>query len=254
MEKKELVCHRLHLKDCQVRVRNLKIISTEAEKDGKCLELEDCEGAFLEGCTFSCASNTSDMAPYPASRNLAAAILCINSTVEIKNCSISAPGLDARGLVVEAGSLVEVTDTEFSGTFNSAVWCHGEGSKCTLTGGFVKQCGGYGALYCSHGGQLEASLVEEGGNISHIFIIFFFSRKETHEVVESLCCTRGAGWFWTRVDLMEISGVALAAGGVEGGASPTAPLTQMDRSSLSCFRYINQYVVTCWLRLELFPL
>merc|ERR1712032_216970 len=30
--------------------------------------------------------------------------------------------------------------------------------------GFVKQCGGYGALYCSHGGQLEASLVEEEGN------------------------------------------------------------------------------------------
>ena len=173
-----------------MRVRNLKIISTEAAKDGKCLELEDCEGAFLEGCTFSCASNTSDMAPYPASRNLAASILCINSTVEIKNCSIFAPGLDARGLVVEAGSLVEVTDTEFSGTFNSAVWCHGEGSKCTLSGGFVKQCGGYGALYCSHGGQLEASLVEEGGT----FLIFsssssFPGRKPTR--LWSLCAAHG---------------------------------------------------------------
>jgi len=164
VEKKELLCHRLHLKDCQVRVRNLKIISLEAEKDGKCLELEDCQEALLEGCTFTCASPTSDMAPYPPTRNLASAISCINSTVEIKSCSISAPGLDARGLIVEGGSLVAVTDTGFSGTFNSAVWCHGEGSKCTLTRVSVKQCGGYGALYCSHAALLEAELVEEEGN------------------------------------------------------------------------------------------
>ena len=48
VEKKEFVCHRLHLKDCQVRVRNLKIISAEVEKDGKCLELEECRGALVD--------------------------------------------------------------------------------------------------------------------------------------------------------------------------------------------------------------
>ena len=172
MEKKELLCHRLHLKDCQVRVRNLKITSMEGEKDGKCLYLEDCEGALLEGCTFTCASPTSDMAPYPASRNLAAAISCFNSTVQIKSCSISAPGLDARGLVVEGGSLVEMSNSGFSGTFNSAVWCHGERSRCRLSRCSVKQCGGYGALYCSHGGLLEAALVEEEGNL--FFSLFLF--------------------------------------------------------------------------------
>ena len=191
VEKKEFVCHRLHLKDCQVRVRNLKIISAEVEKDGKCLELEECKGALVEGCTFSCASNTSDMAPYPASRNLAAAIVCRNSTVEIKNCSISAPGLDARGLVVEGGSMVEVVDTEFSETFNSAVWCHGEGSRCSLIRDKVKECGGYGALYCSHGAQLEASLIQEERNLpfpSFSFSPSFPGEKSTR--LWSLCPTR----------------------------------------------------------------
>ena len=75
-----------------------------------------------------------------------------------------APGLDARGLVVEGGSLVEVTDSGFTGTFNSAVWCHGERSRCSLSRVSVKQCGGYGALYCSHGALLEAALVEEEGD------------------------------------------------------------------------------------------
>ena len=172
-----------------MRVRNLKIISMETERDGKCLELEDCEGALLDGCTFTCASPTSDMAPYPPTRNLAAAISCSNSTVDIKNCSISAPGLEARGLVVNGGSLVAVTDTGFSGTFNSAVWCHGEGSKCRLTRVSVKQCGGYGALYCSHAGLLEATSVEEEGNLFYLFntllILSFAGRKPTR--VWSVC-------------------------------------------------------------------
>ena len=186
VEKKELLCHRLHLKDCQVRVRNLKITSMEGEKDGKCLYLEDCEGALLEGCTFTCASPTSDMAPYPASRNLAAAISCFNSTVQIKSCSISAPGLDARGLVVEGGSLVEMSNSGFSGTFNSAVWCHGERSRCRLSRCSVKQCGGYGALYCSHGGLLEAALVEEEGNLFFSFSSSSFPGRKSSRVW-SLC-------------------------------------------------------------------
>ena len=63
----------------------------------------------------------------------------------------------------------------------------------------------------------------------YFFFIFFFSRKETHEGAESLCCTAGAEPFWIRVDLMETSGVASAAGGVAARPSPTARLTQMDR-------------------------
>ena len=145
-----------------MKVRNLKITSLETKKNGKCLELVGCQGVLVEGCTFFCLSSTSDMAPYPARQDLAAAISCVNSSVKIKECSVIASGLDARGLVVEAGSLVDLVDSEFSETFNSAVWCHGEASKCSLTNVVVKRCGGYGALYCSHGARLEASRVEQG--------------------------------------------------------------------------------------------
>ena len=54
--------------------------------------------------------------------------------------------------------------------------------------------------------------------------------------MESLYCTPRVGSFWTQADLTETSGVALGAAGVEGEPSPTALLTQTDRSSLaSCF-------------------
>ena len=192
---KEVVCHRLCFKECQVKVRNLKIISLETKKDGKCLELVGCQGALVEGCTFFCLSSTSDMAPYPARQDLAAAISCVNSSVKIKECSVIASGLDARGLVVEAGSLVDLVDSEFSETFNSAVWCHGEASKCSLTNVVVKRCGGYGALYCSHGARLEASRVEQGKKYLalSVFHLIICSRRKTHVGVESSSCTATAG-------------------------------------------------------------
>jgi len=209
------------------------------------LDLEDCEGALLEGCTFTCASPTSDMAPYPPSHNLAAAISCRNSTVQIKSCSISAPGLDARGLVVEGGSLVEVTDSGFSGTFNSAVWCHGDRSRCSLSRVSVKQCGGYGALYCSHAGLLEAALVEEEGNPRGCGVFVLHSGSRT--VLDS---SRFDGNKWSGFGCRWSGGGGhkkterqkdkkterqkdknkWTAGGVEGGPSPTAHLTQMDRA------------------------
>ena len=192
---KEVVCHKLCFKECQVKVRNLKITSLETKKDGKCLELEGCQGALVEGCTFFCLSSTSDMAPYPARQDLAVAISCVNSSVKIKECSVIASGLDARGLVVEAGSLVDLVDSEFSETFNSAVWCHGEESKCSLTNVVVKRCGGYGALYCSHGARLEASRVEQGKKYLalSVFHLIICSRRKTHVGVESSSYTATAG-------------------------------------------------------------
>ena len=122
-------------------IRNVVFRTTESG-GGKCLQLEECEGAVLEGCTFSCPSPTLDMAPYPARAATAAALYCTDSTVKVSRCRLEAAGLEARGLVVEGRSRVEVEDCQFLATFSSAVWVKGREAHCRLARVAVKQCGG----------------------------------------------------------------------------------------------------------------
>ena len=51
---------------CQVKIRNITIESAENTKNGKCVELEDCDNFEITHCSLKCFSETSDLAPYPA--------------------------------------------------------------------------------------------------------------------------------------------------------------------------------------------
>ena len=173
VEGRELVARRIHFTHCKVTIKNITFRTTE-DPNGKCLHLEDCEGAELSGCTFCCRSPTTDLAPYPGTPHLAAALVCTRSRVSVSQCQVTAPGLEARGLVVEGGSRVTVTNTTFTSTWNSGVWVQG-GGRCRLERGAVRSCGGwvvcfllpcprYGALYCTTGGCLEVEDVEQEAN------------------------------------------------------------------------------------------
>lgn len=140
VEGREVVCHRLHFKDCRVVIRNVRFTTTSAP-NGKCVEVEDCGTVELEGCTFSCTSASTDLAPYPAREATAAAIYATNSEVRVAGCTVTAPGVEARGLVVAAGARATVTNSSFTATFNSAVWCWKE-AWCRLEQVKVKDCGG----------------------------------------------------------------------------------------------------------------
>ena len=79
VEKKTVECQRIHLKgilikselfhnlfyqDCEVKIRNI-VFKTVEGMNGKCLELESCDGAEISGCSFVCHSSSQDKAPYP---------------------------------------------------------------------------------------------------------------------------------------------------------------------------------------------
>ena len=70
------------------------------------------------------------------------------------DCDISGAGLDARGLVVDRGAVVEMDGTAIHDTWSSGIWARG-GSRALVSRSSVRRCGGYGAVYCTNGSFLK---------------------------------------------------------------------------------------------------
>ena len=80
----------------------------------------------------------------------------MSSSGKVSGCDISGPGLDARGVVLDKQSHVEIDTCNIHDTWNSGVWARG-GSACSILDSSVSRCGGYGALYSTNGATLRAS-------------------------------------------------------------------------------------------------
>ena len=87
-------------------------------------------------------------------RKLSAAIQCVSSSGKVSGCDISGPGLDARGIVVDKQSSVDIDTCNIHDTWNSGIWARG-GSACSISESSVVRCGGYGALYSTNGATLR---------------------------------------------------------------------------------------------------
>ena len=77
-------------------------------------------------------------------------------------CEIEAPGLDARGVVIEGSKETVLEDCSLENCFSSGVWV--KGGRCRVVGGSVVGCGGYGALYCTNGATMVVDRVKQEGN------------------------------------------------------------------------------------------
>ena len=60
--------------------------------------------------------------------SVSAAVYCQGGEGEIKGCSISAPGLEARGVILEQGARVSLSNCQLHHTFNSALWARNRSS------------------------------------------------------------------------------------------------------------------------------
>ena len=89
-------------------------------------------------------------------KSLAASVQCLSSSGKIVGCDISSPGLEARGVVLDRHSHVDMDTCTVHDTWNSGVWARGE-STCTITSSTVIQCGGYGAIYSTNGAVIKVS-------------------------------------------------------------------------------------------------
>ena len=63
---------------------------------------------------------------------MSAAVYCQGGSGEMKGCTISAPGLEARGVILEQGAIVSLDKCHLHHTWNSALWSRAR-SKATLS-------------------------------------------------------------------------------------------------------------------------
>ena len=54
------------ISDCQVRLRNITILTSDNSTNGKCLHLENCAMFEISGCVLVSSSRSTDLAPYPS--------------------------------------------------------------------------------------------------------------------------------------------------------------------------------------------
>merc|ERR1712106_382077 len=71
--------------------------------------------------------------------------------------------MGARGVVVDGSSIVGIEDCTMENCFNSGVWAKG-GGCCTIKGGSISGCGGYGAIYCTNGATIRMERVKQSAN------------------------------------------------------------------------------------------
>ena len=128
-------------------------------------------------------------------KTTAAAVYCLNSSAKIRliitthsvgyygdifrKCKIEAPGLDARGVVVDGSSNVLIENCTIENCFNSGVWAKG-GSLCHVEGGKIDGCGGYGAIYCTNGATMRVDRVKQGGNPRGCGVFVLHDRSRVH--------------------------------------------------------------------------
>ena len=94
---------------------------------------------------------------------LSAALYCEGGRGAITGCDISAPGLEARGIVVDRGGELEVEQTSLHHTWASGLWARGA-SRVVLRESQVRDCGGYGAVYCTNGSSLSLHHTRQAAN------------------------------------------------------------------------------------------
>ena len=54
------------ISDCEVRLRNLTILTSDNSSNGKCLHLENCERFEISDCVLVSSSPSTDLGPYPS--------------------------------------------------------------------------------------------------------------------------------------------------------------------------------------------
>ena len=58
-------CDSVQLSECEVRLRNLTILTPDSSTNGKCLHLLNCARFEISGCVLQSCSASTDLAPYP---------------------------------------------------------------------------------------------------------------------------------------------------------------------------------------------
>ena len=54
------------ISDCEVKLRNITILTPDNSTNGKCLHLVNCDRFDISGCVLVSSSRSTDLAPYPA--------------------------------------------------------------------------------------------------------------------------------------------------------------------------------------------
>ena len=54
------------ISDCEVKLRNITILTPDNSTNGKCLHLVNCAMFEISSCVLVSGSRSTDMAPYPA--------------------------------------------------------------------------------------------------------------------------------------------------------------------------------------------
>ena len=112
---------------------------------------------------------------------MAAAVYCEGGRGAITDCDISAPGLEGRGIVLDQGAELELAGTSLHDTWNSGLWARGT-SRAVVRDSRLSQCGGYGAVYCTHGSSVSLHNTRQADNPRGcgVFVLHDSSRVFLH--------------------------------------------------------------------------